>query len=128
MTTLKDGFFKVYQSNGSYVTATFFNPETKEEYSELVRDYDYDDCSRDNDELYYMEIDENAKRAWKHHHGVIQVGDVVEVFKGRKIPVGTKGIVVKEREVRNCYWQWFADYIVLDNGASLNVANCRLAG
>jgi len=126
MATLKNGFFKVEQSGGSFITATFFNPETKEEFSQCVADAD--EPRRDDWELYQMDVDKDAKRAWKHHHGVIQVGDVVEVFKGRKIPVGTKGIVVKEREVRNCYGQWVADYVVLDNGASLNVANCRLAG
>ena len=41
----------------------FFNPCTLEEYSKCVRDYDYMDCSRDDDEAYYMEIDKNAERA-----------------------------------------------------------------
>ena len=47
-----EGFFKVKQSGGSYVVAVFYNPYTGETRSECVRDYDYGDCSRDNDELY----------------------------------------------------------------------------
>ena len=43
--SIKEGFYKVCQSGGTYVTATFFNPCTLEEYTQCVRDYDYSDCS-----------------------------------------------------------------------------------
>ena len=126
MATLKNGFFKVEQSGGSFITATFFNPETKEEFSQCVADAD--EPRRDDWELYKMDIDKDAKRAWKRHHGVLQVGDVVEVFKGRKVPIGTKGIIKGERFVRDRYGRCVALYVVLDNGYSTNVDNCRYAG
>ena len=53
-----DGFFKVAENGGTYVTGVFYNPTTGEVKHELLRDYDYADGSRDNDELYYMPIDE----------------------------------------------------------------------
>ena len=96
--SIKEGFYKVSQSGGTYVTATFFNPCTLEEYSKCVRDYDYADCSRDDDELYYMDIDKNAERAWKHHNGEILWGDEVKVVKGRKVPIGT---IANDAELRD---------------------------
>ena len=83
---LEDRFYKIGQSGGTYVVAYFFNPVTKEYKSECVRDYDYSDGSRDNDELYRMEINEEAKREWLHFSGIPCIGDTVEVYKGRKIP------------------------------------------
>ena len=83
-----EGFFKVKQSGGSYVVAVFYNPYTGETRSECVRDYDYGDCSRDNDELYNMPIDEEVRSLWLHSQGQILAGDTVEVFKGRKVPRG----------------------------------------
>ena len=62
-----EGFFKVNQSGGSYVTAEFYNPTTGETRSECVRDYDYGDCSRDNDELYNMPIDKEVRTLWLAH-------------------------------------------------------------
>lgn len=121
---VKEGFFKVSQQGGSFVTATFFNPETKEEYSELVRDYDYIDKSRDNDELYDMVINEKAAVEWKHHHGEILGGDKVRVVKGRKVPIGTEAMVVDKYPVYDGYHRLVADYLKLDNGMKTNVNNC----
>ena len=101
--SIKEGFYKVCQSGGTYVTAIFFNPCTLEEYTQCVRDYDYSDCSRDDDELYYMDIDRNAERAWKHHNGEILWGDEVKVVKGRKVPVGTIANVKEIRPYYDCY-------------------------
>ena len=56
-------FYKVAQSGGSFVVAILFDPETKETKDVVARDYDYADCSRDNDEVYYMPINEEAKKA-----------------------------------------------------------------
>ena len=123
---LKAGFYKVAQSGGSFVTATFFNPDTGEEYTGCVRDYDYADCSRDSDGLYHMQIDEEARRDWQHHHGALLIGDFVEVFKGRKVAKGTSGVIIKIRPVYDRYRRWVADYAVLDCGKSTNIKNCRM--
>ena len=53
---LENKFYKVRQEGGSYVVATLYNPITKESKTICVRDYDYFDCSRDNDKIYYMDI------------------------------------------------------------------------
>ena len=124
---MKEGFFKVRQEGGSYVVATFFNPETKESFTKCVRDYDYADCSRDDDELYYAEINEEAKKAWLRHNGVIQIGDSVKVVKGRKVPIGTVAVVSGITKWKDQYGRTQAVYAVLDNGMRTNINNCVLA-
>lgn len=121
-----DGFYKVNESGGTFVVATFYNPATGEEFTKCVRDYDYSDGSRDDDKLYYMPIDDDARADWMHRHGHILVGDTVMVYKGRKVPAGTTGTVVHVRPVYDRYKRHVADYVVLDSGVSTNVDNCVL--
>ena len=126
---MKDGFFKVWQSGGTFVTAKFYNPETDEEFVEVVRDYDYSDGSRDKDDLYYMETvgqDHPAYRKYMHKHGYFLPGDTVFVFKGRKIPVGYSGKIERIREVKDRYGRWVADYVVFEDGQQTNKENCIL--
>lgn len=126
MFKLPDGFYKVHQTGGSYIVATFYNPDTKETIEKCVRDYDYADCSRDNDELYFMQINESIKSQWLHDKGIILVGDTVEVFKGRKIPIGTIAKVVDKKPYRDRYGREQAIYLYLDNGQKTNENNCKL--
>lgn len=121
-----NGFYKVAQDGGTYVVATFYNPVTNECITKCVRDYDYADCSRDNDELYYMDIDNEARTKWLHSKGVILVGDVVEVVKGRKIPVGTVARVTDKKPYKDRYGRTQAIYLYFDNGMRTNEDNCKL--
>lgn len=125
---LEEGFKKIAQSGGSYVVATFYNPLTKEVKTECVRDYDYGDCSRDNDELYFMEIDEAALIAYQHDLGIILVGDFAEVVKGRTIEHGFIGKVIAKKEYKDRYGRFLADYIYFEDGRKINVDNCKLCG
>lgn len=124
---LEKGFYKIAQSGGSYVVATFYNLDTKEVKTNGVRDYDYSDCSRDDDELYYMPINEDVKRVYLHDNGCILVGDMAKVVKGRTIEHGYIGKVVNRREYTDKYGRWLADYIYFEDGRKINVANCILA-
>ena len=128
MDKLREGFFKVNQEGGTFVVATFFNPETKEEFSCCTRDYDYSDCSRDNDELYYMPIDNDVRQKWQHHHGVILEGDVIQVIKGRKVPIGTIATVRKKCPFYDKYGRYCTMYLYLDNGMKTSIDNCILWG
>ena len=85
------GFFKVNENNGGVNVCTFFNPETKEEFSKIVWDIDNDRLLEDDEIqiLRYLTIDNDAVIAWKHFNNAFVVGDNVEVIKGRKIPKGT---------------------------------------
>lgn len=124
---VKSGFRKVAQdTSGTIINAYFFNPSTGLDFTICVRDFEYDDKRRDNDELYFMPIDDVARRAWRRHKGIISVGDTVEVYKGRKVPRGTIAIVIDEYSYYDCYGRWRAHYVVLDNGAKTNIDNCRL--
>ena len=123
---LEKGFFKVAESGGTFIVDTFYNPETKESYTKCVRDYDYADGRRDDDELYYMEINEDVRRIWLHDKGVIFAGDLVKVVKGRKVPVGTVAKVIEIYDWRDRYGRVQTTYAVLDNGMKTNVNNCIL--
>ena len=120
------GFSKVDQSGSSYIVATFYNPTTEETRSETVRDYDYDDKRNDVDELYYMPIDNDVRRQWLHKNGAILAGDVVEVFKGRKVKIGTVARVTEIKPYYDHYGRWTCDYAYLDNGQRTNVNNCKI--
>ena len=120
-----NGYFKISQGGGSYVTARFFNPVTGDEFSKCVRDYDYD-CSRDDDELYYMPINEEAVKAWKRKHMIISKGDSVMVVKGRKIPVGTVATVDYEKPYYDKYGRFVCTYLYFTDGRRTNIDNCML--
>lgn len=120
------GFFKVAQSGGSYVTATLYNPTTGEDKIVTVRDYDYADCSRDNDEVYNTPINDEVRRVWLHKGGHILVGDTVEVVKGRKVKVGTIAIVKEIRPYYDRYGRWVADYLYFTDGQRTNINNCKM--
>lgn len=123
---IREGYKKVAESGGTYVVATFFNPETKEWYSDCVRDYDYDDGRNDDDEAYYAPIDEDAKREWLHACGVIQPGDTVKVVKGRKIPIGTVAVVDHLFKWKDCYGRVQTEYAVFEDGRKTSVANLMI--
>lgn len=121
-----DGFFKVAESGGTYVTGVFYNPTTGEIKHALLRDYDYSDGSRDNDELYYMPINEEVRVLYLHSMGRILVGDVVEVVKGRKLPIGKIGRVKEIKPYKDRYGRWVADYVYFEDGTKTNIDNCKL--
>jgi len=123
---IREGFYKVDQSGGCFITAIFYNPETKETISECVRDYDYADCSRDNDELYYMKINEEVRKQYLHDNGVILVGDTVKVVKGRKVPIGTIAKITDKKPYKDRYGRTQAMYVYFDNGMRTNENNCVL--
>lgn len=123
---MKEGYFKVAENGGSYVVATFYNPDTHDVFTECVRDYDYDDGSRDNDELYYMPIDEAARVKYLHHNGVILKGDTVEVVKGRKVKLGTVATVTDIKPYYDRYGRVACYYAYLSTGERTNINNCKL--
>jgi len=123
---LENKFYKVSHEGGTFVTATFYNPVTNEVNSCCVRDYDYADGSHDNDELYYMEINEEARRAFLHSRGIILEGDTVRVVKGRTIEHGFIGTVRKICDFNDRYGRWVATYAYFVEGGKINVANCEL--
>lgn len=123
---MENKFYKVSHEGGTFVTGWFYNPVTGEEKSEVLRDYDYSDGSRDNDELYYMDIDEQARIMWLHSHGIICVGDTVEVIKGRTIEHGTVARVKDKKAYRDKYGRTQAMYLYFDDGRKINEDNCKL--
>ena len=124
MAKLENRWYKVAQRGNTYITATLFNPITKEQKNEIARDYD--EPRNDNDEIYYMPIDENALRAWRTHMGIMQDGDKVRVIKGRKYPVGAEFTVKAVYPFRDRYGRWVADYAYFVGGGKCNVENLEI--
>ena len=121
-----DGWRKVAENGASFVVATLYNILTGDETTVIVRDYDYADCSRDNDAWYDAPIDKAARRAWYHKHGVITDGSRAMVIKGRKVPAGYVGVVDRIKAIKDRYGRWVADYVIFSDGKATNMDNCVL--
>lgn len=122
------GFYKVAENNGGVCVCTFFNPDTLASFSKITWDIDNDRLLDDEEIqiLRYLSIDEDIRILWKHHNGCILVGDTVEVFKGRKMPVGYIGKVKAIRPFYDRYGRWQANYIYFEDGQRTNENNCKL--
>ena len=122
------GFYKVAENNGGVCTGVFFNPETLETFSKITWDIDrpYINDDEEIEILRYLPINENIRKIYLHHIGRILEGDKVEVFKGRKIPVGYQNIVKEIKPFYDKYGRWQANYIYFADGQRTNYDNCRL--
>lgn len=122
---VENGYYKITKNSGfGYITALFYNPMTKELMDVCVKDLD--DPRNDNEELYNMEVNEKVYELYKHHRGIVSIGDTIEVIKGRKVPVGTIGKVVNEFDYKDQYGRVQAHYFVLEDGTKINEMNCKL--
>lgn len=122
------GFYKVDENNGGVCIGYFFNPETKESFSKITWDIDrpYINDNEEIEILRHLIIDDEIRKQWLTHNGVIQVGDKIEVYKGRKVKKGTIAKVIKIQAYYDQYRRWQYDYAYLDNGERINIDNCRL--
>ena len=121
-----EGWAKIAQDGGTFVTGKFWNSQLKETVSLVLRDYDYGDCSRDNDYLYYMRVDEEAVRDYKRFKGIVQDGDTVKVIKGRTLPKGFTGTVKEIYPVNDRYGRLVAYYARFTTGEKINVTNVEI--
>ena len=123
-----NGYYKVAENNGGVCVGYFFNPNTKEAFSKITWDIDrpYINDDEITEILRYLPINEDVKKIWMHHNGKILVGDTVEVFKGRKIPIGYIGVVKNIKPFYDRYGRWQADYIYFVDGQKTNYDNCKL--
>ena len=76
--------------------------------------------------LRYLPINREVRSAWLHYNGIIQVNDVVEVVKGRKVPIGTIAKVIDKKPYKDRYGRTQAIYLYFDNGMKTNENNCVL--
>ena len=74
-----------------------------------------------------MPIDKGIRDKWLHHHGFVLEGDLIEVYKGRKVKVGTIARITEIKPYNDRYGRCVAHYAYLDNGERTNISNCRLA-
>ncbi len=123
-----EGFYLVKTEGFSVSYGTFFNPTTKEKFERCI--WDIDDPRVENEPevraLRALPRSDAAARAYWRHVGKIQVGDLVEVYKGRKVPKGYRGVVVKIWDWRDCYGRSQTTYVNFADGQKTNISNCRL--
>ena len=123
-----NGFYKVNESGFSLTDAIFYNPETGETFSEIVWDIDDDRLLSDERKqiLRSIPINHEIRKAWLHKAGRILEGDIAKVVKGRKLPIGKVGKVVKIKPYYDRYKRWCCDYVYFDDGTRTNITNCEL--
>ena len=73
---------------------------------------------------------EEAYEAWKRKEdfkaGRIRKGFTVEVFKGRKFPIGTRGVVKEFSDFKDKYGRVQSTYIVTEDGKRIPMHNCKV--
>lgn len=123
-----NGFYKVSVDGFSLTNAIFFNPTTQESFSKIIWDIDNDRLLEDDtiQFLRNMPINENVRKQWLRHIGVISVGDTIKVIKGRKVKIGTISKVVNIYPWRDKYGRTQTTYVVLETGEKTNINNCML--
>lgn len=120
-------FFAVDSTGYSYVTTIAFNPLTLEVKSGVT--YDYDDARNENEAFKRLHRNEKVTKLYKHFKGMIQVGDLVQINRGRKFKGETKR-VVKEftYQIDGMYGRSYGDveYLVFEDGTKVAKHNCDL--
>lgn len=70
---------------------------------------------------------ENEKRRQRRFElGIIEIGDTVQVVKGRKVPIGTIGIVKEFSKFYDKYGRWVSTYAIFTDGTKTNRRNLKL--
>ena len=137
-----DGFFKIGDDvSGSLVSVILFNPSTCETKSIIVEDFEYQYLDgpfmagtlaiMDENEMYALRvapIDEWARCEWRKHENHVEAGCIVEVVRGRKVPIGTVGEVVAVEGVYDRYGRQVGTRAVLADGQKTSVGNLVVVG
>lgn len=140
------GFRKIGQRlSGGVVWVAMWNPETKSRIEVPVEDYEYQYGDGpfvapavaeyglgELERLHDADIDDDALRDFNIHEGVVFKGAEVRVDRGRKVPVGTVGVVSRIRDVHDRYGRPVATYadIVSEDGSrhSTSIENLVVLG
>ena len=123
----KSGFVVANVDGGGVVVVTMWNPLTDESMSFIA-----DDIDRPASEFHYSYVigwkrfggSAEVRNLWNRKHGIVSVGDEVEVFKGRKFPKGMRATVAS-------FWTWHGDYgktaeyVVTTDGDRIPKGNVR---
>lgn len=121
------GFSRVATNGYSYCTSTFFNPFTLAVFEAVT--YDNNDQRNENRDVDGIGFCDEAIRLFKHYKGIIAVGDLVKIVKGRKFKGEVKK-VVKEftYKIDGMYGRCYGDveYLVFDDGTKVARDNCEL--
>lgn len=121
------GFILVNVDNGRVTTATLWNMFTDEVCTFVA--YDVDRDANPYAGVLGMGLfggSREVERMWRRSCGLITEGDEVEVFKGRKYPVGLRVTVKEFYTYRDHYGRERATYVVATTGERIPLGNCKL--
>ena len=142
-----DGFVKVSRDYSARIWfVSLWNPETKEFKTVACEDTDYDRPTMgmvsgeyDAHTRMYMlakmpffggskEV-KDAYESWNYQQNVkanhIMVGMTIEVVKGRKYPIGTRGVVKGFSSYCDRYGREHTRYVVTTDGKRIPQQNCK---
>lgn len=122
-----EGYYKVetrYYADGC-TRAVFFNPITYKQ--EIVLVEDKRDFTRKLCMIVFFEepINDDVRKIWLIHKP-IEIGDSVEVVKGKTVKKGTRGKVSDIYPIYNKYKKEVARYVEIDGIYNISVDNCKL--
>lgn len=137
MNKIEDGWFKVGEDFGSYAMCYVYNPTTKQYFKTCQYDYE-DDRANDNNfrfepvawvsdafaewfaDAYYEFVRRVLVRKMREQV-TPKVGDMAVVFKGRTLPIGYNGKVVKVFDYKANFGK--VTYAVFEDGKKINIDN-----
>lgn len=125
---------------GGLKKAVMFNPNSKDvkkitvddtEYSYGMGLLDYEYGIENLDKLYNMKIKSEFYKDYMESMGIVIEGTQVEVAKGRKYKIGTKGTVINKYDIKDKYRRYLATYVTVktvdDEIIKINVNNLKIA-
>lgn len=119
---IREGFKKVYQTSDEdgIILAEFFNPNTKQGYSDFVMDARLGIFDED---IYRTH---EAHKAWRNARRDLRVGDRVVVSRGKKVSLGLVATIVEMYTWKDEKGRPRTRYAVLSNGKRVVAWNLDL--
>ena len=119
----------------------FENDEFKREVFMVDKRFGVD-CPHDEVELEWVDnVEEMHQKYLTHkkqqqieyskqegHSFYAKAGDVIEVYKGRKFPKGTRFVIKSETTWKDCYGKTRVWYWITECGQKVDKSNCIIVG
>ena len=130
-----NGYSKIKVSAGSLSTHYFYNAETKETIHIITDDKEYgyrkgmtsqDFTWEELDIIEKMPIDGETLKIYNYDNNIICEGQLVEVVKGRKLPIGYKGIIKKIYPYKDKYGRVQSYTAYFEDGNKTNIDNLKI--
>lgn len=129
------GYSKIKVSGGSLSAHYFYNANTKHFISIITDDQEYgyrggltsqEFTWEELDLIEKIEIDQEVLKIYNFDQNIIAEGQLVEVVKGRKMPIGYKGIIKKIYPYKDKYGRVQSYTAYFGDGNKTNIDNLKI--